>query len=147
VAEDRSQKTEAATPRRREEARDRGQIAFSADLMNGVGLIISACVFWLAGANMADAILSSLKKYLGGLAKMDLHHYQVTQIVADVSGSMVKSIGVLVGVMALGIIVTGGLQTGFLIVTKPLSPDCPTSRVGCVHAGVNSCRHAANVPW
>ena len=26
-------------------------------------------------------------------------------------------------------------------------PDCPTSRVGCVHAGVNSCRHAANVPW
>jgi len=62
MAEDEGQdKTEAPTPRRREEARKQGQIAFSPDLVGSVVLLAGIIALYAQGPNMAAVFLNAIR--------------------------------------------------------------------------------------
>ncbi len=65
---DKDQKTEEATPKRREEAREKGQVALSTELVAGIGLCAGASGLLLGGgflASRAAEILSLRLRHLG----------------------------------------------------------------------------------
>src|SRR5258705_12623860 len=65
--DDREQRTEAATPRRREEARERGQVALSSELVSAVGLAAGVGVLSVGGAALARAVAATMEHGLRAL--------------------------------------------------------------------------------
>jgi flagellar biosynthesis protein FlhB len=121
--DDFEEKTEAPTPRRREEARERGQIARSADLSAAVGLLVSMIALHFFGPAMfrdmvrltqnmltysaANAVLPSSMTELGFLGLIAL-----ARMVAPVC-LILMIVGVLVSLA----------QVGFLFTFHPLEPN------------------------
>ncbi len=61
MASEDAERTESATPKRRQEARERGEVARSLDL-NSALLLLGACgALALAGAGTGQALLASLR--------------------------------------------------------------------------------------
>ena len=58
---EKDEKTEEATARRLEEAREKGQVAFSTELMSATTLVAGLITFALAGPGLAEAAGSSLE--------------------------------------------------------------------------------------
>lgn len=66
-AEDQDSRTEEATPQRREQARDKGQIPRSRDLVSAVTLIAGVAALSASGAQLLDALRAVYQGALGGL--------------------------------------------------------------------------------
>ncbi|GIW82452.1 MAG: flagellar biosynthetic protein FlhB [Gemmatales bacterium] len=58
------EKTEPATPRRREEARRQGQVAVSEDLTSGVLLLAGVIALWLLGQGISSSLLRTVRYHL-----------------------------------------------------------------------------------
>lgn len=58
------QRTEAPTPRRREEARQRGQVAVSHDLSGGLTLLFGALALKMFGQHNGTRLLSAIRRWL-----------------------------------------------------------------------------------
>ena len=65
------ERTEPASPRRREEARERGQVARSADLSSAVILLAAVLALRFLGRSMIGGIFASAATVLEGLAMVD----------------------------------------------------------------------------
>ena len=61
-------KTENATPRKRDKARSKGDVVDSKDLSAGFALLGTAIMLILFGAGMAETLQLTIRDYLGGLA-------------------------------------------------------------------------------
>ena len=72
MAEDFGERTERATPRKRQEARERGQVARSADLAAGVLLLGAFAALLLWGERMAAAAARLVRACCGGAGAPDL---------------------------------------------------------------------------
>jgi flagellar biosynthetic protein FlhB len=71
---DREDKTEAATPKRRDDAREQGQVAMSTDAIAAAGLLASAGVLLVGGGMLATAtgaLVRSTCVDLGGLGRSE----------------------------------------------------------------------------
>jgi len=66
-----SPKTEEATPRRRQEARKKGQVAYSSDLSNGAILLAGSLVFLYLGSNLGNRLKQILSSELLSLKMQD----------------------------------------------------------------------------
>jgi flagellar biosynthetic protein FlhB len=124
VAEEREEdRTEPATPRRREEARERGQVARSADLTSAVVLLAGVLALRFAGRSLAEGLGASATTVLGGLAGVD---GDPAALAAQFGGAFTA---VLLGFLpfaaaALAAGLAANLfQVGFLFTAKPLAPD------------------------
>ncbi len=127
MAEDRSNKTEPATPKRKEEARKKGQIAVSRDLstaailLSGIGLL--AAMLPVGVQNMTEMIRQGLTLSF----PLDFHEgmsiEQVYSIVMHAGITVVTlSLPVVAGILVMG---SGAalLQTGLLWRTEAIQPD------------------------
>ena len=65
--EDKEQKTEEATPRRREEAREKGQVAMSSEFMSAIGLCVGMAVLAVAGHKLATGVGALIVKSVSAL--------------------------------------------------------------------------------
>lgn len=127
MAEDRSNKTEAATPKRKEEARKEGQVAVSRDLstaavlLGGIGLL---AVMLPAGVHKMTEMTRQ-----GLTLSFPLDFYEGMSI--EQVSSIVIHAGITVATLSLpvvaGILLMGGgaslLQTGLLWRAKAVQPD------------------------
>ena len=68
--DDREQRTEDATPRRRDEAREKGQVPYSGELVAAVGLVGGAAVLGLGGAELVRAAAGEIERGVGVLATL-----------------------------------------------------------------------------
>jgi flagellar biosynthesis protein FlhB len=151
VADDRDNRTEAATPRRRQEARDSGQVARSADLTAATLLVVGL----FALSTTAGAITHSL----AGLMEWLLGPGSVTSGL-DVRGVLendfrvgVPRIARMLAPIMLSVagaaIVVLGLQVGFHVSTKPLMPSLaklnPMQGFSRLIAGRNSMQLGMNL--
>ena len=59
---EKDEKTEEATPKRLEEAREKGQVAFSTETMAGATLVGSALALMMAGPALADASCDAMSR-------------------------------------------------------------------------------------
>jgi flagellar biosynthesis protein FlhB len=124
VAEERDEeRTEPATPRRREEARERGQVARSADLSSAVILLAAVLALKFLGKPMIGGLFASAASVLEGLALVD----------GDPAGLLTHFGGAFTAVFLgflpfVGIVLAAALaanlaQVGFHFTARPLSPD------------------------
>ena len=125
-SDDREQRTEAATPRRREEARERGQVALSSELVSAVGLAAGVGVLSVGGAELARAVAAAMEhgfRALGDGATRDL---SIPESAALLEGSVTGVLGALCMVVVpvvLACALTGYAQVGFRFAPKAIEID------------------------
>jgi len=124
VAEEREEdRTEPATPRRREEARERGQVARSADLSTALVLLAAVLGLRFAGRALIEGLLVSTSSSLEGLAGVD---GDPEGLRAGFGGAFAAGLlGFLpfVGIVFAAAVAANLVQVGFLFTASPLVPD------------------------
>lgn len=117
------EKTEQATPHRRQEAREKGQVARSNDLSVALTLMGSVILLHLTGGALLHALALLTRKRLDSLAS-ELTTPETIRFLYGESLLFIFSAAapLLFGVLVIGI---GGnlLQTGFIWTAEPLKPD------------------------
>lgn len=115
-------KTEAPTPRRRQEARNRGQVAKSTDLSSAI--LLTAGMFlmrWFAPSIMA-AFVRSMREHLRVEDAASASRLDLSMVVASVGMAVASAAGPLLFGVLLTAMIGGLLQVGLLFTTQPLEP-------------------------
>jgi len=120
VAEERDEeRTEPATPRRREEARERGQVARSADLSAAVVLVASVLALRFLGRPLMESLSGSTVRVLEGMGVFDGDPASLPGLFGGVLTGFLPFAGiVLAAALAVNL-----AQVGVLFTAKPLAPD------------------------
>lgn len=117
------EKTEEASPKKKQDSRKKGQIARSKDV--GLALTMAACTL----------VIIALSSFLIGSLKGNIIYFLGDHLLMDLTESSVKAISVtVVGKIAMGIlpialpvmlagIIASLMQTGFLVTGEPLKPS------------------------
>lgn len=116
-------KTEPATPRKREEAREEGKVAKSTDVGSALVLVVVLLVAKASGPYYLGTLSRILRE-----AFSTLHTRELTvDAIPSLAGSCAFSVGYLCLPIALGAASIGlaanVMQVGFRITTKPLAPN------------------------
>lgn len=122
MADDMGEKSEAPTPKKRQEARNRGQVAKSQDLSAAIDLLGATIILALLGVYSVRACINVMRKGLGddafGLVANDVGQMMRDSLLAPAL-SIVPVLGLMLVVAALTQIVQVGLHlTGYPITPK-----------------------------
>ena len=117
------EKTEDPTPKKKADARKKGQVAKSSDLNSAVTLILLI----LLGNLMTNSVFSSLQQYLrhaleNGLTRTVTQKNMISIFLQDSSIYLKIVIPLMGAVMVIGVM-ANLMQTGLLKSTDPLKPD------------------------
>jgi flagellar biosynthesis protein FlhB len=149
VAEDRENRTEPATARRRQEARESGQVARSADLTTAALLIVGLLALSLTAQSITQ-LLASLMQWLLGPGGVNLDARGMLENDFRVGAPRVVRIlaPILLSVAGAAVIVVG-LQVGFHVTAKPLMPSLaklnPMQGFGRLFAGRSAMHLSMNL--
>ncbi len=124
MAEQFGEKTESATPRRRQEAREEGKVARSADLTAACGLLAAVLLLEAFGFRLLTGMKLLLAAMLSG--KLAENPTRATDLVAlpTLSLHLVAAalLPIVVGILVVSLALTVG-QVGFNVTTKPFEFD------------------------
>lgn len=123
---DKEQKTEEATPKRRQEARDKGQVALSTELTSAIMLIGALLLVLSLGgrlANSASALLVESVAGLGFLGVQELSVADAASLVGDSASEVLGSFTLMIAPLILIGLLVGYGQVGFKIAPKAVSLD------------------------
>lgn len=120
MADDRGEKTEAPTPRRRQEAREQGQVARSQDLPSAVLLLGTVVSLRVLAPHILSTLLETYTSLLGSDAAKSQEVIQLLPLVLK-SMAMVTLPILLLGVFF--VTAANLAQVGWMISTDPLMPD------------------------
>ena len=124
MADDLGERTEEPTPKRREEARQRGQIARSQDMTAAIIMIGAASILFLFGREMLLSMARFTKFSLApGVLDSDLKGTALLGDLTIVSGEMLRLVVPVMLVMFLVAGVAQVMQVGALFTIKPLKPN------------------------
>jgi len=124
VAEENEEdRTEPATPRRREEARERGQVARSADLSSAVVLLAAVLALRFAGRPLIQGLFASASTVLEGLGSIDGEPSTLLPQFGGAFSAVLLGFLPFVGIVLAASIAANLFQVGFLFTTAPLTPD------------------------
>src|SRR3954471_24783742 len=119
-----SDKTEKATPKRREEARKKGQVAKSADLNGAVVLLAALLALSAFGPAMIERIEESMRIVLALVATPDVVSREgVGGILSAVFGGAARSAGPVIAVCAFTGVAINVVQTGIRPPPGAIKPD------------------------
>lgn len=118
-----AEKTEKATPRRREEEREKGRVAKSQDVNTAILLLFTFIMLAVYGRSMKEQ-LATLYEY----TFTEYIHWEVTietipLLVTEIISEVAKVILPVMGVAFIAAIAANLLQVGFLFTTEPLVFD------------------------
>lgn len=116
------ERTEKATPKKRKDARERGQVRKSADLAAALSLIIMVVVVQAAIPDMGSKLMGTLTKFLSGMytPQETLSMADAQQILSVIVVDFVMVMLIIFGVAIIAGIAANVLQFGFLFSTKSL---------------------------
>jgi flagellar biosynthetic protein FlhB len=148
MAEDKDNKTEQATPRRRQEARESGQVARSNDLTAAVLLLVGLMVVSATSRTIVQSLAAVLSALLGNDFGGEPRDMVLTSL--KISGPhMLRAVAPVMGAVAGAAILVVGLQVGFHVSTKSLTPSLaklnPLQGFGRLFAGRNFMQMAMNL--
>jgi flagellar biosynthetic protein FlhB len=124
MAEDNGDKTEAPTPRRRQEARDQGNIARSADLTAAMLLVGITLLISFSGTRIIDALRKLVESGLSGQLTLNGIRDLSPLMIGTTTHMMVAMLPMLVGTLLIAIF-ANWLQVGFHPNLKKLQPKFP----------------------
>lgn len=139
------ERTEAPSPRRREEARKQGLIAVSGDLNTGVLLLIAAAALASGARTIGGGLIDSARAPLTRPCTGDLTIAHAQVILADLFLHALRSVGFLFALLFVGGVALGLLQSGFAFYPDILSvkwerldPTAGLKRVFSLGSGVRT---------
>ncbi|MGC8954756.1 MAG: flagellar biosynthesis protein FlhB [Fervidobacterium sp.] len=116
-------KTEKATPRKRQKAREEGQVPISRELISGITFLFASVIFLFLGKSLIDTLISSTQNVFE-ISDTQIRTLEDFLIYA---GQTFKapflSLSIIVIGTSLFSLVMGLIQTRFLFTFKPLKPD------------------------
>ena len=123
MPDDLGEKTEAATPRRRQESRDEGNVARSQDLTASIMLLGAVLLLYVFAMHVLSGMKSLMQSMLGGAA-----HGQALAN-PDLPNALARGLteaGRTLAPLALGILLLGIIgnlvQVGFILSARPIQP-------------------------
>jgi len=123
MSEKRNQdKTESATPKKREDARKKGQVAVSREIPSVFILFMTMGVFFFLGSQMFNGLSDLMRDALQHSLTLDLQELSVVRILSAVLGKIFWILCPLMVAILLAGIVANVSQFGFLITGKTLIP-------------------------
>lgn len=123
MAEDRSdERTEAATPRRRQEARERGHVARSADLTTAVVLLAGILALEFMGRRYVNGLAASTVGILERLADVDGLPENLLALMGATTLTALSGLLPLILAVFAAALVANFLQVGFLVTGDALLP-------------------------
>lgn len=118
------ERTEQASPRRREEARKKGQVARSQELSSVAVLAAGLVFFYFGSSSLVSRIMDLMKNILRDSGKISLENAGTVQSL--LAGLMIDSFFILFPFLLLVIaagVLANYFQVGFLFSAEPLTPD------------------------
>lgn len=124
--QEKDQKTEEATPRRREEARERGQVGISTELIAAIMLLAAAAATLLFGGAFAADLVGMVTRSLALIddhGTTDLDAEQAAALVGGTLRAIAPGLaGLLLPLLVVGALVGYG-QVGFRLAPKAIAPE------------------------
>lgn len=114
------EKTEKATPKRRQEARKKGQVARSADLPSSLIFLSVFLFLFFAGGLFAQKFISLFRLPLEQWLLLDVSETQVVELYKDVLLQFAAIVLPLMGVSVAAGVIGNYVQFGFLFTSEPL---------------------------
>jgi len=115
------ERTEAPSPRRREEARKQGQIAVRADLNAGVMLLVAAITLAITARVIGGGLLDGVRFDLARPYTFNIDIREVQAIFAGVFLRTLRTLSALLGALFVAAVLVGLLQSGFAFYPDVLS--------------------------
>ena len=144
--------TEAPTPRRREEARDEGQVVFSPDLTASIALLAGCLVLLWSGSTIAIRLMEGFRRWFVEVPSEAWGVHHVSESAHWMTNELVAICGFLVpGIMVIGL-AFGFAQVGFHFSFKSLAinwerllPENGFSRIISMDSGIRGVMNVAKV--
>jgi len=115
-------KTEPATPKKREDARKKGQVAVSREIPSVLILFMTTGVFFFIGGQMFVNLAEFMRDALQNGLLLDLHTMSVTRMMSAVLEKIILILLPLLVAILLTGIAANISQFGILFTTQPLAP-------------------------
>ncbi len=114
------EKTEKATPRRKQDARKKGQVAKSSDLSPAFTLTAVFLAFLLTGSWMLDTFLRILRESFLTYATWQVNEENLRVMTMQLTYEAAKIVAPVLGVALIVSLAVNYLQVGFLFTVEPL---------------------------
>jgi flagellar biosynthetic protein FlhB len=121
MAEDFETRTEAPTPRRRQQARDEGQVAYSQDLMTGLVVLAGAIGLVASAAALGNGWLTTLRLDLINLRATDLDADAARALLTGAAAHGLGACGLVLGLLFVVALAGGLLQVGVQLTPELLA--------------------------
>ncbi|MFN0059546.1 MAG: flagellar biosynthesis protein FlhB [Planctomycetota bacterium] len=117
------EKTEPASQRKRQEAREQGQVARSADLNTAAVLIAAFATLYVTADWLVRSIAGLMRGSLGQVAEWRMTTDSVQLVGIEQSLALLRMCGPLALAVGVAALIVNFVQVGFRITTQPLNPD------------------------
>ncbi len=116
-------KTEAATPRRKEDARKKGQVPKSTELCSVLGLVVGVLLLRSTGPAVLEKLLGIMGDTFHGVSSGDWTATWASTYGGGLSMAYLAMMVPIFGTLVVVGIASNVLQTGLVLSIKPLMPD------------------------
>ena len=116
------EKTEKATPRKKDDSRKKGQVAKSGDIPTAIITIFVFGSFFILGGYIIKGMLSMMKHSFIEYMLWDLTEKQVPILFRELTIEAAKLVIPVMLVSVIAAFLANYIQVGFLFTTKPLEP-------------------------
>jgi flagellar biosynthetic protein FlhB len=117
------EKTEEPTARKKRKAREEGEVVYSNEVNNFVVLLTAVLIFWAMADYFMKNLVTEITNRLGNLGKFDMNMQGAVSLGRSAMVRVAQCslpLGICVAAVAL---LTGLIQTQFLLCPKQISPD------------------------
>jgi flagellar biosynthesis protein FlhB len=123
MPEQHGDKSQDATPHRRQQAREEGQVPHSQDLTSAAMLIVGLLCLQMLGGGLIDYLGKLTREQLGGALELSADVDFAVSTWSRTLLSLARCMLPILGLMMLGAVLTNILQVGFLFLPKKVAPD------------------------
>ncbi|MEM6797899.1 MAG: flagellar biosynthesis protein FlhB [Planctomycetota bacterium] len=123
MAEQSGEKTFDATPHRRQQAREKGQVAYSQDLGSAALLLVAALLLRGLGPGIAEASAKLMRRCLGETVSLTANREVLLTESAELLQAFAAVLLPVLGLLLLAGVASSVFQVGFLFVPDRLAPD------------------------
>jgi len=116
-------KTEQATPKRRQEALEKGDVAKSMELNTAFVMLSALLSFWFAGSALWEGIQQYLKDIYAHASIADLTIESLPAVMSTAAGVAIRMAAPVLITIAVFSIISNVSQTGFIFTLKALKPQ------------------------
>jgi len=117
------EKTEKATPKKRQDERKKGKVAKSQDVNTAILLLFSFSILFIFGGMMKESMMTLYRQTFTEFIHWDLTENSVHQIFSGASIEVAKMLAPIVLIVIVAGLASNLMQVGFLFTAEPLKFD------------------------